>query len=40
MVYHTGNGASLQKLSDKSLTHFTKKIVDIIVGNWEKKVKP
>ena len=31
MVYNTGNGASLQKLLDK--TNFRKKVVDIIVGN-------
>ena len=37
MVYNTGNGASLQKLPDKSQIS-GKKIVDFIVGNWEKKV--
>ena len=34
MVYNTENGASLQKLPDKS--QISGKIVDIFVGNSEK----
>ena len=34
MVYNTENGTSLQKLPHKS--QMSGKIVDIIVGNWEK----
>ena len=37
MVYNPENGASLQVLPDKLATKFRKKIVDIIVRNWEKK---
>ena len=37
MVYNTENGASLQKLPDKLAINFRKKIVDIIVGNLEKR---
>ena len=36
MVYNTENGASLQKLRDKSQIS-GKKIVDIVVGNCEKR---
>ena len=37
MVYNTENGASLQKSPDKSQIS-GKKIVDIIVGNCEKRM--
>ena len=36
MAYDTLNGASLQKLPDKSQIS-GKKIVGIIAGNWEKR---
>ena len=36
MVCNTKNGPSLQKLPDKSQIS-GKKIVDTIVGNWEKR---
>ena len=36
MAYDTLNGASLQKLPDKSQIS-GKKIVGIIAGNWKKK---
>ena len=38
MVYNTGNGASLQKLLDKTQISGIK-IGDIIVGNKKKEIK-
>ena len=39
MVHNTENGASLQKSAHhrKKIEWLRKKIVDIIVGNWEKR---
>ena len=37
MVYNTGNGASLQKLLDKTQISGIKILGDIIVGNLKKR---
>ena len=38
MVRNSANGASLPSEITRQITSFRKKVVDIIVGNWEKGI--